>query len=145
MHIALLGGGGAVAQRIAREALARGHQVTAVVRDPATFTPYDDHLRVVQGDATDAASGGRVSFWVSRDASRWSRAARKTSSSEVWPSFSASTTARCSRLTHSRFGSAASSSGSRSLTPSSSSPRDSCQSASVTRSVSAAGLCSQSR
>ena len=60
MHIAILGGGGAVAQRIAGEALARGHRVTAVVRDPATFTPYDDRLRVVQGDATDAASVARA-------------------------------------------------------------------------------------
>src|SRR5690349_7160228 len=60
MHIAILGGGGAVAQRIAREALARGHQVTAVVRDPATLTPYDDRVRVVQGDATDAASVARA-------------------------------------------------------------------------------------
>ena len=60
MHIAILGGGGAVAQRIAREALSRGHQVTAVVRDPSTFTPYDDRLHVVQGDATDAASVARA-------------------------------------------------------------------------------------
>jgi putative NADH-flavin reductase len=60
MHIALLGAGGAIARRVAREALARGHRVTAVVRDPATFTPYDDRLRVVQGDATDAASVERA-------------------------------------------------------------------------------------
>jgi putative NADH-flavin reductase len=60
MHIALLGAGGHVAQRIAREALERGHQVTAVVRDPAGFQKYDDRLQVVQGDATDAASVARA-------------------------------------------------------------------------------------
>jgi len=60
MHIVLFGAGGHVAQRIAREALARGHRVTAAVRDPATFRSYDDRLRVVQGDATDAASVARA-------------------------------------------------------------------------------------
>lgn len=56
MHIALFGAGGQIARRIAREALDRGHQVTAVVRDPSTLQKYDDRLEVTQGDATDAAS-----------------------------------------------------------------------------------------
>jgi len=56
MRIALFGAGGQIARRIAREALDRGHQVTAIVRDPATFRKYDDRLEVVQGDDTDAAS-----------------------------------------------------------------------------------------
>ena len=60
MHIALFGAGGQIARRIAREALDRGHQVTAIVRDPATFRKYDDRLEVVQGDATDAASVARA-------------------------------------------------------------------------------------
>jgi uncharacterized protein len=60
MHIALFGAGGQIARRIAREALDRGHQVTAVVRDPATFRNYDDRLEVVRGDATDAASVARA-------------------------------------------------------------------------------------
>jgi putative NADH-flavin reductase len=60
MHIALFGAGGQIARRIAREALDRGHQVTAIVRDPATFQKYDDRLEVVQGDATDAASVARA-------------------------------------------------------------------------------------
>ena len=46
--------------RIAREALDRGHQVTAVVRDPSSFRKYDDRLEVTQGDATDAASVARA-------------------------------------------------------------------------------------
>jgi hypothetical protein len=60
MRIALFGAGGQIARRIAREALDRGHEVTAVVRDPATFQKYDDRLEVVQGDATDAASVARA-------------------------------------------------------------------------------------
>jgi hypothetical protein len=60
MHIALFGAGGQIARRIAREALDRGHQVTAIVRDPATFQKYDDRLEVAQGDATDAASVARA-------------------------------------------------------------------------------------
>ncbi len=60
MHIALFGAGGQIARRIAREALDRGHQVTAVVRDPSTFQKYDDRLEVTQGDATDAASVARA-------------------------------------------------------------------------------------
>ena len=60
MRIVLFGAGGQIARRIAREALDRGHQVTAVVRDPTTFRKYDDRLEVVQGDATDAASVARA-------------------------------------------------------------------------------------
>ena len=60
MRIALFGGGGQIARRIAREALDRGHQVTAVVRDPSTVRKYDDRLEVMQGDATDAASVARA-------------------------------------------------------------------------------------
>jgi uncharacterized protein len=60
MRIALFGAGGQIARRIAREALDRGHQVIAVVRDPSTFQKYDDRLAVTQGDATDAASVART-------------------------------------------------------------------------------------
>jgi uncharacterized protein len=61
MRIVLFGAGGNMARRIAREALGRGHQITAVVRDPRTFQPYDDRLTVVKGDATDPASVAAVS------------------------------------------------------------------------------------
>ena len=60
MHIVLFGAGGHVARRIAREALDRGHRVTGVVRDAATFQSYDDRLTVVEGDATDARSVAAV-------------------------------------------------------------------------------------
>ena len=42
------------------EALARGHEVTAVVRDPRTTTCRGDGLAVVAGDATDPASVAEV-------------------------------------------------------------------------------------
>ncbi len=61
MRIVLFGAGGNIARRVAREALGRGHQITAVVRDPRTFQPYDDRLTVVRGDATDPASVAAVS------------------------------------------------------------------------------------
>ena len=56
MKLVLFGATGHIGQRILREALARGHEVTAVVRNPAAIEITDDRLRVVQGDATDAAS-----------------------------------------------------------------------------------------
>lgn len=40
-------------QRILAEALARGHQVTAIVRDPARLSWQHDNLRVVIGDIFD--------------------------------------------------------------------------------------------
>jgi hypothetical protein len=61
MRIVLFGAAGNIARRIAREALGRGHQITAVVRDPSFFQPYDDRLTVVKGDATDPASVAAVS------------------------------------------------------------------------------------
>lgn len=42
-----------VGQRILAEALARGHQVTAIVRDPARLSWQHDNLRVVIGDIFD--------------------------------------------------------------------------------------------
>ena len=56
MKIAIFGAGGMIGQRIVQEALRRGHEVTAVVRDPARYSPPDASVKVVRGDATDAAS-----------------------------------------------------------------------------------------
>jgi putative NADH-flavin reductase len=56
MKIALFGATGMIGERIAKEALARGHQVTAIVRDPARLAVADNHLRVVGGDVSDAGS-----------------------------------------------------------------------------------------
>ncbi|AMJ68076.1 NAD(P)-dependent oxidoreductase [Hymenobacter sp. PAMC 26628] len=52
MKIALIGATGFVGSNLLREALMRGHQVTAIVRSPAKLTVAHDHLTVVQGDVT---------------------------------------------------------------------------------------------
>jgi putative NADH-flavin reductase len=56
MRIALFGANGTIGQRILREALERGHAVTAVVRDPARFVASGENLSAVAGDVTDASS-----------------------------------------------------------------------------------------
>ncbi len=54
MKIALIGGTGFVGRAALEELLHRGHDVTALARSPAKFTPRDG-LAVVQADALDAA------------------------------------------------------------------------------------------
>ncbi|QLE72797.1 NAD-dependent epimerase/dehydratase family protein [Streptomyces rectiverticillatus] len=54
--IALFGATGTIGSRVLREALDRGHQVTAVVRDPAKVTEKHENLSVVTGDVLDPAS-----------------------------------------------------------------------------------------
>ncbi|HET6232903.1 MAG TPA: NAD(P)-dependent oxidoreductase [Longimicrobiaceae bacterium] len=56
MKIAILGAGGTIGQRVAREAAERGHEVIAVTRDPSRFRSPVDGARVVQAEATDASS-----------------------------------------------------------------------------------------
>jgi putative NADH-flavin reductase len=55
MHIALYGATGKAGSRILTELLTRGHQVTAIVRDPAKL-PAQPGLTVAQGDV--ASAGG---------------------------------------------------------------------------------------
>ncbi|MFG2285203.1 NAD(P)-dependent oxidoreductase [Streptomyces sp. NPDC048595] len=54
--IALFGANGTIGSRILDEALQRGHQVTAVVRDPAKITTTHPNLTVTTGDILDPAS-----------------------------------------------------------------------------------------
>ncbi|GHG58458.1 NAD(P)-dependent oxidoreductase [Streptomyces griseocarneus] len=54
--IALFGATGTIGSRVLREALDRGHQVTAVVRDPAKVTEQHPNLTVTTGDVLDPAS-----------------------------------------------------------------------------------------
>jgi putative NADH-flavin reductase len=56
VKIAVFGAGGSIGHMIVREALARGHEVRAVVRDASHFTMVDPRLTVVHGDAADAGS-----------------------------------------------------------------------------------------
>jgi putative NADH-flavin reductase len=67
MKLALFGATGHIGRAILDEALARGHEVTAVVRDPARLDAKHERLRVVTGDA------GRPATWL--DAVRGSDAA----------------------------------------------------------------------
>lgn len=56
MKIALYGATGKIGSRILREALGRGHEVTAIVRDSSRLTETDPALHVVVGDALDPES-----------------------------------------------------------------------------------------
>jgi putative NADH-flavin reductase len=50
MKLALIGATGFVGSHLLQEALQRGHQVTAIVRDPSKLSLTNDHLTVVKGD-----------------------------------------------------------------------------------------------
>ncbi len=53
LNIVVYGGTGNIGQRIVREALSRGDEVTIVARDPSTVTAQP-HLHVERGDVLDA-------------------------------------------------------------------------------------------
>jgi putative NADH-flavin reductase len=50
MKIAVFGAGGRIGSRIVDEALRRGHDVTAAVRQPEKYTRIHEHLKVAKGD-----------------------------------------------------------------------------------------------
>jgi uncharacterized protein len=54
MKVALYGATGAAGSRILNELIARGHHVTAVVRDAAKLAQPDVKVRVKQGDLSDS-------------------------------------------------------------------------------------------
>lgn len=56
MKIAIVGASGFVGQPTVKEALERGHQVTAIVRRPERLAIKHENLTVVQGNALDAKS-----------------------------------------------------------------------------------------
>jgi putative NADH-flavin reductase len=56
MKIALFGANGGTGRVLAAQALDAGHELTAVTRHPETFGLVHERLRVVAGDAMDAAS-----------------------------------------------------------------------------------------
>ena len=60
MKIVLFGATGNVGQRVAAEALRRGHEVTGVVRDPAAVKSPDARMQLVKGDATSTDSVASV-------------------------------------------------------------------------------------
>ncbi len=56
MNIALFAASGRIGSRILREALDRGHVVTAVVRNPSKVSIHHPHLSVEKGDLMDEES-----------------------------------------------------------------------------------------
>lgn len=54
MKILLIGATGFVGAHLLREALTRGHHVTALVRDPSKLSDSHKNLTVVQGDINDS-------------------------------------------------------------------------------------------
>jgi len=55
MKIAVFGATGNIGQRIIWEAMAREHQVTAILRDPSRLQQRQPQLRVVAGDVLNPA------------------------------------------------------------------------------------------
>src|ERR1700743_51263 len=58
LKIALFGATGMIGSRVAAEAARRGHQVTALARDPARVPAGVANLKAAQADLLDAASVG---------------------------------------------------------------------------------------
>ncbi|HTY22600.1 MAG TPA: NAD(P)-dependent oxidoreductase [Desulfomonilaceae bacterium] len=56
MKLALFGISGRIGSRIAREALSRGHEITAIIRDPARVPFSHERLTAVTGDVCDPVS-----------------------------------------------------------------------------------------
>lgn len=55
-HIAVFGATGNIGRQIVREAVGRGHDVTAVVRNPNDLAVHEPRLQVVRGNVLDPAS-----------------------------------------------------------------------------------------
>ena len=56
MKIAIFGANGTIGQRILKEALNRGHFVSAIVRDKSKITLTNENLTVVEGNVIEAES-----------------------------------------------------------------------------------------
>ena len=60
MKLAVFGATGKTGIEITKQALAKGHQVTAFVRDPARMPVKEDHLTFIIGDVTDSSLVGKA-------------------------------------------------------------------------------------
>jgi putative NADH-flavin reductase len=56
MHITVFGANGATGKHVVEQALAAGHRVRAVVRDPKSIATAHERLEVVKGDVMDAST-----------------------------------------------------------------------------------------
>ena len=76
MRILVVGATGATGRAIVAQALARGHEVTALVRNPDRLEVRHEHLRVIQGDvldptAVDTAVAGQEAVVSALGHKRW--------------------------------------------------------------------------
>jgi putative NADH-flavin reductase len=76
MRLLLVGATGSTGRALVAQALARGHEVTALVRNPDRLAIRHEHLRVVQGDvldptAVDAAVAGQEAVVSALGHKRW--------------------------------------------------------------------------
>ena len=60
MQLTVLGGTGRIGRLIVEQALAAGHDVTVLVRDPRKLGPIAGRVRVVRGSVSDAAAVGEA-------------------------------------------------------------------------------------
>ncbi len=60
MKLVVLGATGGTGLEIVRQAVERGHQVTAFVRSPARLKPFNGHINIRCGDLLKIAELGRV-------------------------------------------------------------------------------------
>src|SRR5438874_9298934 len=60
MNLVVLGATGATGQEIVRQAVERGHSVTALVRSPERLKPFRDRITIEQGDLLNSAELERV-------------------------------------------------------------------------------------
>jgi putative NADH-flavin reductase len=56
MKLTIFGASGRTGTRLTEQALAAGHDVVAVMRNPAKLTLRHERLRIAHGDLTDAAA-----------------------------------------------------------------------------------------
>ena len=59
-RLAIFGASGGIGKELVSRALAAGHQVTALVRNPERLETRHDNLRIVVGDATDPHAVGQT-------------------------------------------------------------------------------------
>ena len=76
MRILVVGATGATGRAIVAQALARGHEVTALVRNPDRLEVRHEHLRVIQGNvldptAVDTAVAGQEAVVSALGHKRW--------------------------------------------------------------------------
>lgn len=62
MRLIVFGATGQLGTRLVQEALQRGHEITAVARDPSNADSHDGRVQAAAADATDAEQVARVAF-----------------------------------------------------------------------------------